>query len=262
LLVWLVFLARLATSRSQPKARVMVPLVLTAFASLDAARHIPIFVLAALPMLAATEIGAALSAPVLNARRPSLAFLRLRPVFNSAVVILMALFMLMKWAAVVRTQAATEAELYPGGAVAWLRRDQSRRVFAHYDWGGYLLWKLYPNQRLFVDGRADLYGDDLLRQFKIAIQLQNGWRDVLDGWKVDTVLVPPNGALAQALLIDPGWRAVFSDAKSAIFERQSASTRVFRATTASLGRRFRPVGKKSEKISPRLVANLRNYEPM
>jgi hypothetical protein len=225
LLVWLVVLARLATSRFQPKARVMVPLVLTAFASLDAARHIPIFVLAALPMMAATEIGASLSAPFLNARRPSPAFLRFRPVFNSAVVILMALFMLMKWAAVVRAQAATEAELYPGAAVAWLRRDQSSRVFAHYDWGGYLLWKLYPNQRLFVDGRADLYGDDLLRQFKIAIQLQNGWRDVLDGWKVDTVLVPPNGALAQALLIDPGWRAVFSDAKSAIFERQSPSTR-------------------------------------
>jgi hypothetical protein len=141
------------------------------------------------------------------------------------VVILLALFMLMKWAAVVGAQAATEAELYPEAAVALLRRDHSKRVFAHYDWGGYLLWKLYPDERVFVDGRADLYGDDLLRQFKIAIQLQNGWRGVLDGWKVETVLVPPNCALAQALFLDPAWRTVFSDAKSAIFERQSPSTR-------------------------------------
>jgi hypothetical protein len=262
LLLWLVVLARLATSRSQPKARVMVPLVLTAFAALDAARHIPIFVLVVLPIVAATEIGTARSAPFLSTRRPSLAFSQFRPLFNCAVVMLMAVFMVMKWVTVLRSQAVAEAELYPEAAVASLRQDQSRRVFAHYDWGGYVLWKLYPSHRIFVDGRADLYGDDLLKEFRATIQLQNGWREVLDDWKVQTILVPPNCALAQALLIDPGWHATFSDSKTVVFRRHSPSKRAVEGEQTELWKPIPPDRQKSEKMFPRSVANLRNYEPM
>jgi hypothetical protein len=240
----------------------MVPLILTALAGLDAVRHIPIFVLAALPMVAATKMGTARSGPFFSIQRPSLAFLRFRPVFNCAVVILMAVFMLMKWVAVVRCQAEAEAELYPEAAVASLQRDQSSRVFAHYDWGGYVLWKLYPTHRIFVDGRADLYGDDLLKEFRAAIQLQNGWRDVLDGWKVETILVPPNCALAQALLIDPGWDATFSDSKSVVFRRTSRSKKAVEGQQTDPWRPIPPDRQKSEKIFPTSVADLRNYEPM
>ena len=53
LLVWLLLLTALASSRSRPKGRVIVPLLLTSFAALDAVRHIPIFVLVAIPVIAA-----------------------------------------------------------------------------------------------------------------------------------------------------------------------------------------------------------------
>jgi hypothetical protein len=268
LLLWLVVLARLATARSQSKARVMVPLVLTAFASLDAARHIPIFVLAALPMISAAQTAPRQSWWLFSSnRRPSANFLRFRPVFNSVVVILMGIFMLMKWVAVIRFQGTTEAELYPDAAVASLRDDRAlynpnMRIFAYYDWGGYVLWKLYPNHRIFVDGRADLYGDDLMKEFRATIQLQNGWRDVLDGWKVETILVPPNCALTQALLIDPGWSAAFSDSKSVVFRRNSPSKRAVKGEQSQPWKPIPPGRQKSEKMFPRLVANLRNYEPM
>jgi hypothetical protein len=72
---------------------------------------------------------------------------------------------------------------------------------------------------VFVDGRADLYGDDLLRQFKTAIRLRTGWRDVLDSWQVQTVLVPSSSALAQALLLDPNWHAAFQDSQAIVLFR-------------------------------------------
>src|SRR6202163_3790669 len=53
LLVWLLLLTALASSRSRPKGRVLVPLLLTSFAALDAVRHIPIFILVAIPVIAA-----------------------------------------------------------------------------------------------------------------------------------------------------------------------------------------------------------------
>ncbi len=217
LLLWLLLLTALATSRSRPRGRVIVPLLLLSVAALDAVRHIPIFVLVAIPVIAAALPVARASAAA-SQRRPDSS--RFRPLFNAAAVILIAVFALVKWVSLTGSQDAREAEQYPQKAVAFLQASpQPRRIFVYYDWGGYAIWKLYPEYRVFVDGRADLYGDDLLRQFKTALQLRTGWRDVLDHWKVEAVLVPPSCALAQALLLDPNWHATFIDSKAVILLR-------------------------------------------
>jgi hypothetical protein len=112
LLAWLLLLTVLAGSRVRLKGRVLIPLILTSFAALDAVRHIPIFVLVAIPVLAA-------ALPMARTdRRP---FARFRPVFNLAVVILMAGFALARWTGLVHNQIAREAEQYPQKAVAFLR---------------------------------------------------------------------------------------------------------------------------------------------
>ena len=217
LLLWLLLLTALATSRSRPRGRVIVPLLLLSVAALDAVRHIPIFVLVAIPVIAAALPVARASAAA-SQRRPDSS--RFRPLFNAAAVILIAVFALVKWVSLTGSQDAREAEQYPQKAVAFLQASpQPRRIFVYYDWGGYAIWKLYPEYRVFVDGRADLYGDNLLRQFKTALQLRTGWRDVLDHWKVEAVLVPPSCALAQALLLDPNWHATFIDSKAVILLR-------------------------------------------
>jgi hypothetical protein len=253
LLVWMLVLTALASSRSRPKGRVIVPLLLTSFAALDAARHIPIFVLVAIPVIAAALPVASASLTVAR-RRPDSS--RFRPLFNRAVLILIAVFALVKWVSLARNQDAREAEQFPQKAVAFLRTsDQPRRIFVYYDWGGYAIWKLYPESRVFVDGRADLYGDDLLRQsIKTVVDLRTGWRDVLDSWKVEAVLLPPTCALAQALFLDSNWRAAFSDSKAIILLRTHPPP----SKTLTFSRGPSPEGYESEKMFPRAIPNLRN----
>jgi len=137
----------------------------------------------------------------------------------------MAVFALTRWVSLTRNQDAREAELFPQKAIAFLRTgDYSPRVFVYYDWGGYAIWNLYPEYRVFVDGRADLYGDDLLRQsISTVMDVRTGWRDALDNWRVDAVLVPPSCALAQALLLDPAWHTAFSDPNAVILLRTRSS---------------------------------------
>jgi hypothetical protein len=251
LLVWLLLLTALASPRSRPKGRVIAPLLLTSFAALDAVRHIPIFVLVAMPVIAAAL--PVNSAPLaISQRRPYSSWFR--PSFNLAVVILIAVFALVKWVSLTRRQDASEAEQYPQGAVAFLQASsQPQRIFVYYDWGGYAIWKLYPEYRVFVDGRADLYGDSLLRQFKTAIQLRTGWRDVLDSWKVEAVLVPPSCALAQALVLDTHWHTAFSDSKAIILLRTHPTVE-----NAAISPRLSPEWQESEKMFPRAIPNLRN----
>ena len=125
----------------------------------------------------------------------------------------------MKWVSLTRNQDAHEAEQYPQRAVAFLQASsQPQRIFVYYDWGGYAIWKLYPEHRVFVDGRADLYGDDLLRQFKTALQLRTGWRGVLDSWKVEAVLCP-----LPALWRKPSFSTPTGTLHSAIRRRSSCS---------------------------------------
>lgn len=237
LLVCLLLLIAFAWSPSRPRGRVLVPLLLTFFAALDAVRHIPIFILLAMPVLAAALPVQSASPPFSQKRSGSRRF---QPLFQVAVVVLMAAFAMAKWITLARDQNASEADHFPQKAADFLRlhgRDQLQttpaqplKVFVYYDWGGYAIWRLYPEARVFVDGRADLYGpdlhrDDLLRQFKTAVQLRNGWRQVLDRWQVDAVLLPPSCALAQALALDRGWHSPFQDSGAVIFIRSLSTTK-------------------------------------
>jgi hypothetical protein len=226
LIVFLLLLVVLARTRARPRARILVPMVLTTPLALDAVRHIPIFVLLAIPVIAA---GLAASSPAVgrNTASPT-AHVRpifIRPIFNGLAVVLMAGFALVRWGVLARGQAAAEAQLFPEKAVEALRsRASGGEVFAYYDWGGYTIYKLYPGFRVFVDGRADLYGDDLLRQFQTAVQLRTGWREVLDRWNVRTVLLPPYCALAQALVLDPNWHLGYGDSQALVLLRTSRSS--------------------------------------
>ncbi len=232
LLVWLLLLTALAISRWRPRGRVVVPLLLTAFAALDAVRHIPIFILVVIPVIAAAlPVNAASLAAAQRPPRSS----RFRLLFNTAILVPIALFALVNWVSLARNQDAREADQFPKKAVSFLLAgNYPQRIFVYYDWGGYAIWKLYPEYRVFVDGRADLYGDDLLDQFKTAVRLQTGWRDVLDRWQVETVLVPTSSAVAQALLLDPNWHAAFSDSKSIILLRTHPAIRIAENLNTSL----------------------------
>jgi hypothetical protein len=225
LLLWLLLLAALASSRSRPKIRVLAPLILAGLAALDAARHVSIFVLLAIPVIAAAlsvgrfPVARSFATLVSNSgRHGAPSFSRWRPAFNVSVIFLVAAFALTEWVSLARHQKAKEAELFPERAVAFLQAgDYPRELFVYYDWGGYAIWKLYPEYRVFVDGRADLYGDDLLGQgMNTVLDLKTGWRDVLDRWKIEALFVPPWCAVAQALLLDPGWKTGFHDSKAII----------------------------------------------
>ncbi|MGA9790109.1 MAG: hypothetical protein WBQ43_05405, partial [Terriglobales bacterium] len=257
LLVWLLLLTALASFRSRPRGRVLVPLLVTAFAALDAARHVPIFVLLAIPVIAAAlPVAADNRAHVAkSARRRAPISLRFRLFFNAAVLVLLAALAAVRWVSLAHSQDAREARQFPQKAVAFLRSaNYPRNIFVFYDWGGYAIWKLYPEYRVFVDGRADLYGDDLMRQsIRTVMELRTGWREILDHWNVDALLVPPSCAVAQALLLDPNWHAAFSDSKAIILLRAPSAPENTGISTNPSSK-----GQESEKMFPRAVRNLRN----
>jgi hypothetical protein len=97
--LWLLVLTAFAACLSRPKGRMLVPLLLTSLAALDAVRHIPIFVLIAIPVVAA-----ALPRSSAAHRTETGWQSRFRPFLNMAVVVFMALFVAARWIDLSRSQ--------------------------------------------------------------------------------------------------------------------------------------------------------------
>ena len=182
-------------------------LLVSLYASLVSIRLIPLFVLIAVPLIS-ERLG---TWPLPNLGRRTSVNAR-RALLNALIVLAMATFAGVHTVQVIQHQPQAEARLFPSRAVAFLQRHPSSgHMFNHYDWGGYLIWKLYPRTRVFIDGRADLYGEQLLSRFADTYQLKDDWRQSLHDWDIETVLVPRDAALASGLLNSAGWTVSYQD---------------------------------------------------
>ncbi len=139
---------------------------------------------------------------------------------NLALVALIAFVALGKWY-VTANPILVDTYLnssYPVKAIDWIRIHRpAGPMLNEYNWGGYLTWFLrdYP---VFVDGRTDLYGDDVLGQWITAVQAGKGWQAVLDQWKIKLVLIEPGRPLAVELPL-AGWKLLYQDDQAVIFGR-------------------------------------------
>ena len=114
-------------------------------------------------------------------------------------------------------RAEFDPGFYPAKALAALRGRPSARIFTNDEWGDYLIWSLYPSNRVFVDGRSDFYGDDFENRYVDVLNVQTGWDKTLSRFGVDTILLPPGAPLAGALKESSRWKAVYDDGIALIF---------------------------------------------
>ena len=219
LLVVLSTFATFAWSRQRLRARDLLLLAVGLFAGLGSIRMMPLFVLIAIPLLS-QRLG---NRPTTRSE-PQPVHPAFRLLLNAVIVGAMAIFAGIHVVQVFRGQPEAEAQHFPVAAVAFLQAHPPQgKIFNHYDWGGYLIWRLYPSLPVFIDGRADLYGEPLLDQFAQTYQLKDDWRQTLQRWDVGTVLVPADSALAAGLRNTPGWRVSYEDSQAIVLTAPSPS---------------------------------------
>ncbi len=223
-LVFLV-LTLLALAIARPRASLASLILFAAFtyASLRASRQISIWVLIAAPLLAAS-VAKILRLPAgreaVSALPPPRGLLAL----NWVLLLLVVLAGAIRIADVVQTQSQAEREYFPVQAVdTLLEKGWRGPIFNRYDWGGYLIWRLYPRERVFIDGRSDVYSltdDFVVREYLKAYTASADWREPLDRYGVQLVLVEPDAPLAAQLARAAGWKQLYADSHAVMYERQ------------------------------------------
>ena len=100
------------------------------------------------------------------------------------------------------------------------QRSIHEPIFAPDSWGGYLIYRFYPQNRVFVDDRHDLYGEDFLRDYLKAIRLTPDWEVFLKEKKVNWALLPAESSLANMLEETGQWNLVYRDGTSVLLARK------------------------------------------
>jgi hypothetical protein len=95
-------------------------------------------------------------------------------------------------------------------------------IFNSYNWGGYLIFRLWPDYPVYIDGRTDLYDDAFIRRYLKVMVADEGWQEILQADSINLVLIETNSTLAKFLSLDPAWSEIYRDEMAVIFRRVSA----------------------------------------
>ncbi len=128
-----------------------------------------------------------------------------------------------------------DPERFPVKAVDTLARDASARILSHDQWGDYLIYRLYPNNRVFLDGRTDFYGSEFEEQTFDVQRVKYGWENTLDRYSINTILIPPDFPLSEALKKSSDWRVAYDDGRALIFRKTDSGNQQFPAANRGGG---------------------------
>jgi len=238
--VLLVTIAALASARRKPQPAHLLVILMAAYSGLYAARNLPVssmlLTLMIAPLLSETVAKASENAEIapwlrtLLSRMHSLGIRmeKLEGRFQGHAW-LMLVFVLGLWACMHggrlgSTQwinAYFDDKRFPVEAAEVIaQRDIREPIFCPDQWGGYLIYRLYPQTKVLVDDRHDLYGDQFFKDYLKVVFVQPDWNKVLDERHVNWILVQKNSSLGTILGQTTPWKLIHEDGTAVLFHRE------------------------------------------
>jgi len=185
------------------------------YAALRSMRFVPLFAIVTVPILA-EQLGSLVRFQS-EVKAPSRILKWMTPILLISFMLLVS----MRYIQVIQEQSRSIAENFPKAAVDWIAENRPEGyLFNSYGWGGYIIWRLYPQYPVYIDGRADIYGDKFIYAYTNVYRARPGWEQVLDSQAVRLVLVEPESGLASDLRQSPVWAIEFEDQISVVFSRK------------------------------------------
>ncbi|HXA43383.1 MAG TPA: hypothetical protein VNV65_10790 [Candidatus Solibacter sp.] len=232
----LLVICLLVGSPQKPRLTDMLLLLAGLVLALQSVRHIALFVAIATPIM--IELGQAtweanrVRLPRLREPRPS----GLIGGINLAVLALLGVLALSHVLPAIQSGFRSKAVTrdYPVAAVDFVASDPPPgHVFNQYGWGGYLVYRMWPQLPVFIYGDAAVMGDPFLNEYQSVAVLQRDYLGVLDRRGVTWVIYSTGQPLEVVLQQTPGWRLVYQDKVASVLVRSGPETESYLARYAA-----------------------------
>lgn len=130
-------------------------------------------------------------------------------------------------------QPVFDRKLFPVDAVknASKELEQATRVYTSWQWGGFLIYRLWPTLEVFNDGRTDFYGPVFTAEGLRIWEVRPGWEGILEKYQIHALLLPVDCPLTGALLEERNWTVAYRDEFAILFERTLGPASALSVTT-------------------------------
>ncbi|MFQ5593342.1 MAG: hypothetical protein ACE5HA_04270 [Anaerolineae bacterium] len=112
----------------------------------------------------------------------------------------------------------------PVGAMDYIAAHPlNGNIFHAQGYGDYLIWRLWPQQRSFIDGRVHLYNESFVRDYMLTFYDDN-WESRIAKYDIKYLLLPKDDSRAETMIEDAqgseNWALLYEDEHSVLFEKQ------------------------------------------
>lgn len=109
----------------------------------------------------------------------------------------------------------------PRGAIDFMQAHELRgNLLCDFSWGDYLIWRMAPASKVFIDGRYDFaYPMPVIRDYFDFKFDSPRAAAVLDAYPHDYVLITPVSPVRELMERRPDWKLIYSDPNALLFAR-------------------------------------------
>jgi hypothetical protein len=112
---------------------------------------------------------------------------------------------------------------FPVAAVEFLKRQTiPGNIFNDDEFGDCMIFAAWPQYRVFIDGRSDMYGADHVTDYLKIADGEPDWETIIQKYDISLVFFGPRSPIAALLRGRREWRVIYSDEVASIFVRNNA----------------------------------------
>ncbi|MEW5979813.1 MAG: hypothetical protein AB1898_28800 [Acidobacteriota bacterium] len=102
---------------------------------------------------------------------------------------------------------------------------QARQLKGHSftmdQWGGYLIYRFFPEYKTFLDGRSDMYGEAFTKEYLRVLNAESDWKYSIERFDITWMMLPVKNPLATVLKESDEWRPVYDDQMAIVFVKRA-----------------------------------------
>jgi hypothetical protein len=105
-------------------------------------------------------------------------------------------------------------------AVNFLKKVSLKgNMFNDDEFGDYIIYSAYPQYKVFIDSRVDMYGVDQFKDYLTMVYFKPGWEKIIEKYHINWMILNGDSIFSRHLMGRNDWKLIYSDKVANIFMR-------------------------------------------